>query len=306
MTRSCALLDSRVRTRQTVFATALAVSIAWNPHASIAQEQLPNPSSRAMAPGTQAGSIPHGGLTRTFLLHVPSSYRPGEAAPLVVALHGGTGTGLGMELISGLSAISDRAGFIVVYPDGVGRSWNDGRDLQSFQAMRDNIDDVGFIAALIDSLSEQHSIDRSRVYATGISNGGHMSHRLGVELSDRIAAIAPVAASMPLSVSKQAPPVKPVSVIQFFGTEDRHNYWTGGGRAGGLALSVPDVMTWWSGANHCAAQPKVEPLPDLADDGTRIRREDFGPCASDAEVMLYNPSARASRILLMSVSVVAI
>jgi polyhydroxybutyrate depolymerase len=286
MFRSCVLLDSGRRSREVVVAFALAACVASIPGAGVAQEQPANPPPRA-APGTQAGSLKHGGLTRTFLLHVPRSYRPGDAPPLIVALHGGTGTGLGMELISGLSAISDTAGFVVVYPDGVGRSWNDGRGLQSFQAMHDNIDDVGFIAALIDSLSEQYSVDRSRVYVTGISNGGHMSHRLGVELSDRIAAIAPVAASMPLSVSKSPAPSKPPGVIQFFGTEDRHNYWAGGGRAGGLALSVPDVMTWWGGANHCAAKPKVDPMPDLADDGTRIRREDYGPCASGAEVILY-------------------
>jgi len=288
MTRSRFPLGSGRRRRSVSLGAVFAISAALTPVASMAQ--APQPTSYQpgiLSPNTRTGALTHSGRDRDFLVHVPPSYSAAEATPLVIALHGGTGTAGRTEWMSGLSGVSDKEGFIVVYPNGVGRTWNDGRGLPSFQAMRENVDDVGFIATLIDTLSQQFTIDQSRVYVTGMSNGGHMAHRLGVELADRIAAIAPVAASMPLSVSKAAPPGKPMSVIQFFGTEDRHNYWGGGGRAGGLALSVPDVMGWWAHANRCATTPKVEAMPDVVDDGTRIRRETYAGCANGAEVILY-------------------
>jgi polyhydroxybutyrate depolymerase len=152
--------------------------------------------------------------------------------------------------------------------------------------MQQKIDDVGFISGLIDELAARLSIDVGRVYATGISNGGHFSHRLGVELSDKLAAIAPVAASMPLTVADGKPSHR-LGVIQFFGTEDRHNYWQGGGRAGGESLSVPEVMSWWARHNGAADEPVVERLPDQVDDGTRIRRETWPTGGGGVQTVLY-------------------
>ncbi len=238
-------------------------------------------------PGTYDWSLEHGGLTRTYRIHIPPSYRSGKLASLALAFHGGGGRGQGAEKLSGLTEVSDRHGFIVVYPDGVGRTWNDGRGLRTFQAQREKVDDVGFTAALIDSLAQRLSIDRSRVYATGISNGGHMVNRLGVELSEKIAAIAPVAATMAISIAESSRPKKPVAVIDFHGTKDEHNYWEGGGRAGGKTLSVPALIQWWVERNDCPRSPKTESLPDKEDDGTRVKRETYGPGKDGVEVVLY-------------------
>jgi polyhydroxybutyrate depolymerase len=193
--------------------------------------------------------------------------------------------GTGTERLSGLSPLSDREGFAVVYPDGVGGTWNDGRELDSFPAMREGIDDVGFIESLIDHLVDGFDVDPSRVYATGISNGGHMSHRLGVDLSHRLAAIAPVAASMPSLVQERAKPSSAIGVIVFFGDEDPLNWWDGGGRAGGTSASVPEIMRWWARHNGCSPEPSIEHLPGEVEDGTRIRRETWG--GSPSEVVLY-------------------
>lgn len=233
---------------------------------------------------TTKHSLSHGGRERTFRLHRPQGEFAG-ARPLIIALHGGKQSGAGMEHLSGLSSLSDREGFTVVYPDGVGRTWNDGRELDTFRSMREGVDDVGFIECLIDHLVESFDVDPTRVYATGISNGGHMSHRLGVDLTHRLAAIAPVAASMPSLVYERAKPSRPIGVIVFFGDEDRLNYWDGGGRAGGTSPPVPEILRWWARHNGCDPEPSVEHLPGEVEDGTRIRRETWGGAAT--EVVLY-------------------
>jgi len=133
-------------------------------------------------------------------------------------------------------------------------------------------------------------VDPTRVYVTGISNGGHMSHRLGVALPHRIAAIAPVPATMPELVLSRTERETPnaehrIGVIEFFGVEDPLNWWSGGGRAGGKSPPVNDMMRWWAARSGCGSEPRVEALPVIEDDGTRIRRETW-PC-EDVEVVLY-------------------
>ena len=141
--------------------------------------------------------------------------------PLVIALHGGGGSGIGMVALTlgGFNVLSERERFIVVYPDGIGKNWNDGRGLLRYRAQRENIDDVGFISALIDHLAKKYNIDRKRVYITGMSNGAIMSYRLACELADKIAAIAPVAGLMPEKISLKCSKVRLNGFI-----------WGGGGR----------------------------------------------------------------------------
>jgi polyhydroxybutyrate depolymerase len=261
-------------------------ALGWVLPSWLVQEVEGEAPRGAVEPGTHDWSLEHGELTRTYRIHIPPSYAPSDPPPLILAFHGGGGRGRGTERLTGLSELSDREGFVVVYPDGVGRTWNDGRGLERFPAMQQMIDDVGFVSALIDELADRLSIDVGRVYATGISNGGHFSHRLGVEIADKLAAIAPVAASMPLAVA-EGNPSHPLGVIQFFGTEDRHNYWQGGGRAGGESLSVPEVMSWWARHNGATDEPDVEHLPNLTDDGTRIRRETWPPGRGGVQTVLY-------------------
>ena len=150
----------------------------------------------------QTDSIPSGGLQRTYTVRLPSVYDGTTSLPLVVAMHGGFGSGPQLEQQSQLSDKAEQEGFIVVYPDGVAsplniRTWNAGGCCG--YAMTNSIDDVGFIDALLDTLIASLAIDTQRIYATGMSNGGFMSYRLACELSERIAAIAPVSASMTIN-----------------------------------------------------------------------------------------------------------
>src|SRR3970040_1470534 len=137
---------------------------------------------------TVARTMRFGGLERTYLLHVPGGFPQGRPAGLVFVLHGGGGTGRNMERMTRFSELADREGFIAVYPDAVERNWNDGRDAPNIRAQQENVDDVGFIGALIALLTREFGIDPRRVHSTGISNGAFMSQRLAGELRGRSAA----------------------------------------------------------------------------------------------------------------------
>jgi polyhydroxybutyrate depolymerase len=181
-------------------------------------------------PGDYGETITSGGRTRNYLLHVPPSYDGKSGMALVIVMHGGTGNAKSMAEVSGMSAKADKAGFIAVYPNGTGLisdekilTWNAGNCCG--YALENNVDDVNFIRDLIAGLEKELAIDAARVYATGISNGGMMSYRLACELSEKIAAIAPVAGAMGTA---DCSPVNPVSLIIFHGTADEHVLYEGG------------------------------------------------------------------------------
>jgi polyhydroxybutyrate depolymerase len=240
-----------------------------------------------------SSSILSGGLQRTYTVHIGSSYDKTKPTPLLVALHGGGGTGQGMNKVTDLNAIADRENFIVVYPDGFEKHWNDGRGVQRYRTQKQNVDDVGFISALIDRLSSELNIDAERVYVTGISNGAMMSHRLGCELSQKIAAIAPVAGNIPVNMASIWAPSRPVSVLIINGTEDPLVPWAGGDvHLGpiklGQVLSVEDTVQFWVNNDKCASQPLVEQMADKdTSDSTRVRTETYGGCQNGVEVVLY-------------------
>lgn len=203
---------------------------------------------------SQYDSIWHNSLYRTYLVHLPPSYTPGNQIPLVIAMHGGFGSGAQLENQSQLSTKSDNAGFIVVYPEGKKspfgiRTWNAGGCCG--YAMNTNIDDVGFLSNLIDSLVATYSIDTARIYATGMSNGAFMSYRLACERSNKIAAIAPVAGSMNVSACN---PVRAVPVIHFHSYQDNNVPYQGGigsGTSNHYNPPLDSVMNVWAGFNSC-------------------------------------------------------
>jgi polyhydroxybutyrate depolymerase len=136
----------------------------------------------------------HNNLKRTFTVYVPASFDKSVQMPAIIALHGRGTTGKGMMIITrkGFNRLADKDGFLVVYPDGIELNWNDGRkdEETNDRAHRENIDDVGFLSALIDIMIAEYNTDPQRIYITGISNGAMMAYRLACELSQRIAAIA--------------------------------------------------------------------------------------------------------------------
>ncbi|MBN1209447.1 MAG: hydrolase [Myxococcaceae bacterium] len=240
----------------------------------------------AHAPCMGSGKLEHGGRTRTFRYHLPPQVKPG--APLVLSLHGRMGQGKGQAKLTGFNAVADEGGFIVVYPDGVDRSWADGRGTTPADQL--GVDDVGFLTALADHFIAEFGADRRRVYAAGMSNGAMMSYRLACERADRFAAIGPVAALMGQALAGSCAPSRPVSVISFVGTEDPLVPFEGGPVRGdrGPVLSEAESREKWAALNGCEAGPAVSQEPDRAPtDGTRIRREAHGPCREGSEVVFH-------------------
>jgi polyhydroxybutyrate depolymerase len=147
-----------------------------------------------------------------------------------------------------MSTKSDGEGFVVVYPDGLGSSWNAGACCGT--SMSTNVDDVGFVSDLIDALQSQLCIDAKRVYATGFSNGGFLSHKLACEMSTRIAAIAPVSGVLAPPVCN---PTRPVPVMHFHGTGDAVVPYDGSMAMG--FTSAPDTFAGWGARNGCTGAP---------------------------------------------------
>ena len=247
-------------------------------------------SGIAAAPSTPARTIWVGGLQRSYLLYVPGSVPRGRSAGLVVVLHGGGGNGRQIERHTGFSALADRRGFIAVYPDAVDRNWNDGRAAPAIAAQQQNVDDVGFLSALITGLTREFAVDPRRVYVTGASNGAFMSQRLAAELSDRIAAIAPVIGGMAPQVRDGFAPTVPVSVLLINGTDDSLVPYHGGAvaRTRGETISVAEIVRLWATHNRCPEGPETVLLADAGPhDGTRVHRTTYARCANRTAVTLY-------------------
>ncbi len=242
-----------------------------------------------LGPGDHTRKLTVGELNRSYLVHIPSNYDPKKQTPVVLAFHGGGANAANMVVFSGLNRKSDEAGFIVVYPSGTGRvdqflTFNGGNCCG--YAMNNRVDDVEFTRQLLDDLAKFANIDPKRVFATGMSNGGIMSYLLASELSDRIAAIAPVSGPMGTDACN---PKRPVSVIHFHGTDDEHAPFKGGkgkGPSGTDFKSVEHSIQAWVKANGCENQPVVSKLPDSAKDGTTVTRKTYRSGNEDSEVVL--------------------
>jgi len=240
-------------------------------------------------------TIKWGGLKREYYLYIPSNLPKNKPVPLVFVLHGGGGNGKNIirALHGKFMKLADRDKFIVVYPSGVDKRWNDGRGLRRYYSQRKNVDDVGFISNLIDILSKKHNIDKRRVYVTGMSNGGLMSYRLALELTGKIAAIAPVTASMGKRISKGKTPSAPISVLIMNGTKDPLMPYNGG-KIGfkwqnlGKVLSTDETVKFWVRQNRCSKTPKTTRFPDKnPNDDSRVIRQVYGSGKDGTEVVLY-------------------
>lgn len=224
------------------------------------------------------------GQDRAYLLYLPTTWRPGRPAPLVLVFHGGGGRGRGIAPHTGFSRLAEREGFVVVYPDGLNRRWNDGRGYAATH------DDVGFVRALLDTLRRELSVDPRRIYATGISNGAMFSYRLACDLPGVFAAVAAVAGAMPTDLAPACDHTEPVSVLALQGTADPLMPYAGGGvaRRRGRVLSATRSIAFWATVSGCAAAPVTTLEPDRApDDGTRVHRTVYGGCRDGRSVELY-------------------
>ncbi len=192
-----------------------------------------------------------GGVDRTVHVHLPKGYDATKASPVVLSFHGYTSNGAEQNALAHMNDKADAVTFIAVHPEGTGTtpSWNAGACCGD--AAANATDDVGFVGKIIDELESKLCVDAHRVFATGMSNGGFLSHRLACELSTRIAAVAPVAGLLAIPTCN---PTRPMSVFQFHGTLDPLVPYDGSPTMG--FPSVPQTMSGWATRTGCSVTPR--------------------------------------------------
>jgi polyhydroxybutyrate depolymerase len=254
--------------------------------------------STASVCATTEQTVVADGVVRRFLVHVPNSLAQpngsNQAVPLLFAFHGGNGDGKGMQGLTGFNAIAEREAFIVIYPDGLGKGWNDGRSTRVSTAHRDKVNDLAFFDAMLEQVSKLHKIDAQRIYATGISNGAIFSHYLAANRADKIAAIAPVVGGIADPFHQQFNPSEPVAVAVFQGTDDELVPYKGGKIVGrgfqdrGSVISTDAAVALWRKANGCHDRFDKQQLPDRdTGDGTRVESTHWRGCNKGATVSLF-------------------
>ena len=217
-------------------------------------------------------------VPRRYELHVPPAYDGRTPLPLVLNFHGFGSNGTQQRVFSQMDMTADSRGFVVAYPDGLDASWNAG--VCCGTSAESGVDDVGFVRAVINDIADRGCIDRSRVYATGMSNGGFLSHKLACEASDVIAAIGPVAGVLGID-SSACTPSRPVPVVHFHGTADTVVQYDGGcDVCMSDSESVVDTIAGWVARNGCTEAPEVVPRTGS------VTCETTGGCDGDASVTL--------------------
>ncbi|HEX5110472.1 MAG TPA: PHB depolymerase family esterase [Vicinamibacterales bacterium] len=263
-------------------AIAAAVLAAGTRDRDLSLQAFPARSFRVQTDeGTRRVALTFQNRVREYLLHVPAT--PNGA--LVLAFHGGGSTAEQMERISALDALADREHFIVAYPEAFERSWADGRNETS--AEKRGVDDVGFAKAVVADIGRTHPVDRSRVFATGLSNGAILTHRLACEAADVVAAIAPVIGAITRTVAASCRPSAPVAVVGIQGVADPAVSFEGGGPAGEMLYGSRATQELWRSLNGCSPAPNTMALPVVSQDGTSVERRTYANCRARSDVVWY-------------------
>jgi len=224
-------------------------------------------STDRVSPGTYRQTMRPGadGPRRTYRLHVPQGYDPTRQRPLVVVIHGAYSNSRQMVERTGFDELADHEGFIVAYPDGIGvlgllQHWNAG--FCCGKALADGIDDVGFVAAVIDEVSRALAVDQGRVFLVGYSNGGMLAYRMAAEMPERLAGVAVFAATVGVRSSTGVEhllpkPAGPLPVLHLHGRADENVPYEGGRPArGSFALaSARESASFWAISNGCEGEP---------------------------------------------------
>ena len=215
------------------------------------------------------------GRLRNYMVYLPTNYTGSTNFPLVICLHP---YGWGAERMmnyTNMNQVADASDFIVVYPSGI-PNWNSGiGDLPGYTTP--NVDDVGFINALIDIMSNRYGIDLERIYACGYSNGGCMSYKLACQLSNRIAAIASVGSAFSPSTEESCSPLRTMPVLNISGTADPYVQ----------IYHVDETLSYWISFNDCV-QIDTTTLPDLdPTDGCTVEKTTYTDCLDNSNVVYY-------------------
>ena len=240
---------SRIQMRETpiVLAAALALCCGCGDNGSSAAAANASLGCQSgdLSPGMSHIELDFGGVTRSYEIYAPPGYDGASPMLLVLNFHGYTSNGERQALNSRMNTTADERRFIVAYPNGIENSWNGGTCCGV--AARDGIDDVAFTRAIIDDIGGRACIDTKRVFATGMSNGGFLSHRLACEAADVIAAVAPVAGVLGIDAA-DCKPSRPITVMHMHGIDDALAPYE----------DAPVAIATWVEKNGCTGEPSTE------------------------------------------------
>jgi polyhydroxybutyrate depolymerase len=230
-------------------------------------------------PAAAAGKreIVHDGETRRFYVEYPAGARP---APAIVVLHGGAGNPNRMRRITQFR-LHER-GWVEIYPEGIGRQWNDGRTGADGKPLRQT-DDLGFLRAMLDRLASEGLIDPARVFFTGASNGGAMTLRVICQAPELVAGAAVVIMNQP--VGTDCPDGPPVPLLFIHGADDPlvpfagGPITVGGNRHRGRVLSAGETLARYAFRNRCGAWEEIAITDHFPNDGTLVRLHTYRGCA---------------------------
>ncbi len=252
-----------------------------------------------LPPGNHTIAVNHDSREGSALVHIPPRANKQSPVPVVLNFHGGGGHGANQQQFSLLDRVAERETFVTAYPNGTGRlqsrllTWNAGTCCA--YAVLNNVDDVGFVLALLKRLAQVIPMDRRRVYATDMSNDAMMAYRLASQAPGVFAAIAPVAGAMVVPMIRS---VRPVPVMHFHSIDDPRALY-GGGLGPPFPLTQsrvlhPDIdpmISQWVEHNGCAKEAKITTrMSDRDGRGHTAVRQEFGSCRSGADVVLWKLS----------------
>lgn len=270
---ACGSVQTSTSATLTTSSPAPSASVRPTPMATARPARTPPPQ-----PEVTSGSVTVESVERGYRIAVPPGIGSAGSVPLMLVLHGYTMDPYQMAGVTGFDAFAQDPGMLVVYPAGTGTrnqdsGWNAGGCCEP--ANTNGVDDVGFIAALVDQLEADYPVDPDRVFLVGASNGGEMAYRAACELSDRFAAVVNLIGTLLVPCE----PTTPISVLDIHGTADTAIGYEGGGDCQQVECpSVAQTMERWRLADGCADDPTV------TTEGVVVTTT-FSSCSGGVEVM---------------------
>ncbi|HEY4522776.1 MAG TPA: hypothetical protein VJK73_00175 [Candidatus Paceibacterota bacterium] len=224
-------------------------------------------------------SLIFGGIQRSYILHIPTGYTTSKKYPLMISFHGNGGSGLGQELKTGFDAVADASGFFIAYPDAVSGTWQ----------LAGRTNDIDFAQSLLTAIESNYSIDASRIYASGFSQGGGVAQGLTCTVPNKIAGMAVVSENLSQKMAGLCNPTVPVTAVFFHGTADPVSLYEGGNYKGGNTYSSLQTAEFWVKANGCSSSPDTMPFADTLSDGSRVTntKQVWTGCGGGVTVTFY-------------------
>ena len=239
-------------------------------------------SGKMTQPLDSAWTLMVGGTSRTVEVHVPASYDATKPTAFIINFHGYTSNGMQQAAVSNMSAKADSASFVVAYPEGTGSPTGFNAGACCGMAAQNMVDDIGLTRAIIAEANSRLCLDGKRVFVTGFSNGGFMSHRIACELSDLVAAIAPVSGVLGIPAAS-CTPKRAISVLDFHGMSDMTVPYNGDTQNGWP--SVPDTIAAWAKRDAC-----TDSTPTQTYNKGDVTCATYSHCAAGTEVTLCTVS----------------